>query len=152
MKINLFWQRWLFVCTLLVILFGVFLMIPGELELFEQLFNSHIKRIFWNDVPITPGIINFQRWMNGVLGATMIGWGIMMAFVVRFPFRNGEKWAWNCIFWGIGSWYILDTLLSIMYLALFNAVFNTLILLLFGLPLAFTYKSFRVRKVSQMRT
>jgi len=146
MKYIQFWHKWLLTVTILIILFGILLMVPNKPELFDRLFNDHIETIFWSDTPITTGIVHFQRWLYGVLGATMIGWGIMMAFIIAIPFRRGERWAWYSIFFGIGGWYILDTAVSVMYHADFNAFFNSLILLLFLPPLLFTYSSFHTKQ------
>lgn len=140
-----FWQKWLLAITILVILFGILLIIPNKSELFDLLFNDRIKTIFWPDISPPPGIVQFQQWIFGVLGATMVGWGIIMAFIVSVPFRNGERWAWYSFTICIGSWYFLDTTISIIYQATFNAIFNTLILLLFLPPLIATYRSFHSR-------
>ena len=137
-----FWQKWLFIITILIILFGILLMIPNDSELSNWLFNNRIEAIFWPDYTITPGIAQFQQWLYGVLGATMVGWGIMIAFIIAVPFRNRELWAWYSIALGISGWYTLDTAVSIIYRATFNAAFNTAILLLFLPPVIATYKLF----------
>ena len=142
MKHIQFWQRWLLAITILIIIFGILLIIFNESALFNWLFNDRVEAIFWPDISPTTGMIQFQRWLYGVLGAVMVGWGITMAFILAVPFRRGERWAWYSITVSIGSWYILDTAVSIYYQATFNAVFNTLILLLFLPPLLSTWKRF----------
>jgi hypothetical protein len=47
----------------------------------------------WSGTQVTPNVINFWRWIYGVLGATMAGWGAIMAFLARAPFSRKEKWA-----------------------------------------------------------
>jgi hypothetical protein len=137
-----FWQKWLLVTTILVILFGTLLILPIESEILDLMFNDRIEAIFWPDTMIAPGVTHFRQWLYGVLGATMVGWGIMMAFITAGPFHKRETWAWYSIALSIGIWYIADTIVSISYGALFNAAFNTAILLLFLPPMLGTFKSF----------
>ena len=143
MKSINFWQKWLLVVTILIILFGLLLLVPNKSILFDRLFNDRMAAIFWPETAVSPGVIQFQKWIFGVLGATMVGWGIMMAFIISVPFRKGELWAWNCIAIGIFCWYILDTVVSTYYQAIFNSILNTIILFLFLPPLMATYKHFR---------
>ena len=80
--------------------------------------------------------------LYGVLGATISGWGIFMIFIAHFPFRERQPWAWNCFAAGLTIWFIFDTTLSALHHVLFNVAFNTVLLLLVALPLAFTRKHF----------
>jgi hypothetical protein len=90
------------------------------------------------------GVDDFQGWVYGVLGSTMAGWGIFFAFIAHIPFKRMERWAWNCMMIGIMVWYFTDTTISLNYRVYFNAIFNTLILILVILPLLFTYKFFTI--------
>ncbi|VAW40610.1 hypothetical protein MNBD_CHLOROFLEXI01-4485, partial [hydrothermal vent metagenome] len=47
-----------------------------------------------------------------MLGTTVAGWGIFMAFLAQYPFKAREKWVWNCFAVGITVWYITDTAIS----------------------------------------
>ncbi len=82
----------------------------------------------------------FQAWVYGVLGATVAGWGILLAFISHFPFKAKERWVWNSIVVGIGLWYVLDTPLSAFYS--FNLLFNMALLLLIAIPMAVARKYF----------
>ena len=77
-----------------------------------------------------------------MLGATVAGWGVFMAFIAHYPFRRRERWAWWCLVTGLLVWYLPDTALSLVY-APFNAAFNSLLLVNFGLPLLFTRHDFK---------
>ncbi len=87
-------------------------------------------------------ILGFQHWIYGVWGATIAGWGVFLTFISYFPFRNKEKWAWNCLSLGLLVWFVLDTSISLFYSVYFNAAFNTALLILAGLPIFFTRKEF----------
>ncbi len=106
------------------------------------LFNNNIDPYFWNDTMLPENAIKFQAWIYGVLGTVIAGWGTLIAFWAHHPFKTREIWAWNGLASATAIWYISDTAISIIYGVMFNIFFNTIILLLLGLPLIFTKKAF----------
>lgn len=134
-----FWQKWIFIVGLMTIAFGLFMAVfSGNLGLF----NNQINSVFWSDGNIPAGVKAFQGWIYGVLGATMAGWGVFSTFIAHYPFRQKEKWSWNCVATGLLLWYVVDTIISVSYGVYFNAVFNTVLMVFFILPLIFTRKHF----------
>ncbi len=136
-----FWQKWLFVVSVFISIFGVLMAFLNGTPIFE-LFNRQIDPAFWGTNPVEANARAFQQWVYGVWGATIAGWGIFFAFIAHYPFRHKEKWAWNCLAAGLMVWFVLDTSLSIYYRVYFNAVFNTLLLILVALPLLGTRNGF----------
>jgi hypothetical protein len=141
MKSFSFWQRWLLVVGIGVSAFGIMMAKLSGTTWFE-LFNRQIDPAFWGANVVGDGAREFQKWIYGVWGATIAGWGIFLAFIAHYPFAKKEKWAWNCLVVGLLLWFILDTLISLNYKVYFNAVFNTGLLVLAGLPIVFTRKYF----------
>ena len=107
-----------------------------------DLFNRQIDPSFWEANGVDSATEQFQQWVYGVWGATITGWGIILAYIARYPFSKKERWPWNSMVSGLLVWFILDTSLSVFYKVYFNAVFNTTLLVLAGLPLVFTRKEF----------
>ncbi|MFZ5908582.1 MAG: hypothetical protein ACOYYU_01030 [Chloroflexota bacterium] len=142
MKAFDFWQKWLFTTSVIVAVFGLALAFFNHTPLFDALFNDHIDPQFWGGAALTPESLLFQRWIYGVLGATVAGWGVLLAFLARTAFRKRERWAWNGIAGSMLLWYLLDTAISLQFRVTFNAAFNTLLLVLVALPLAFTRRYF----------
>ncbi len=138
----IFWQRWLFVVCIVITFFGLLMFILSGSTLFD-LFNRQIDPAFWAKGTVIAGIRPFQHWIYGVWGATITGWGIALTFITHFPFRNKEKWAWSCWVLGLSIWFVLDTGLSFVSKVYFNVAFNTILLILAGLPLIFTRKAFK---------
>ena len=141
MKRFLFWQRWLFVFSLIVIVFGLGMALLNRTPLFT-IFDSQVNPAFWRNDPLPMGVNEFLGWAYGLLGATMAGWGVFLAFVAHFPFRNRERWAWNALLLGLLLWYLTDTSISLYFGVVFNAIFNTVIFILAALPLFFTRQEF----------
>jgi hypothetical protein len=135
-----FWYRWLLVISCVVVIFGAFMAILNQSPLFD-LFNQQIDPVFWDDTAPLNAYAQFQGWVYGVLGSTMAGWGLMLFFVVRHPFQQREKWAWNAIAVSLGFWYLLDTGISLYFGVTFNAIFNTLLVFLVLPPLITTRKA-----------
>jgi len=107
-----------------------------------DLFHHQINPAFWSVNAIDDATRKFQQWVYGVWGATIAGWGIVLTYLARYPFRNKERWAWDGLILGVLIWFVLDTSLSLFYKVYFNVVLNTVLFILGILPLAFTRKWF----------
>jgi hypothetical protein len=140
-----FWQRWLLIVAIIVTLFGVFMALFNNTPLFN-LFNDQIDPVFWGSQDPPNSSLIFHRWVYGVWGATVAGWGLTLAFLAHHPYKQRERWARSALTYGLSLWYLLDTGFSIYFGVYFNALFNTLLLLLAGLPLVFTWKEFNGAK------
>ena len=136
-----FWHRWLYIVAIIIVMFGIFMAIFNQSPWFN-LFNEQIEPIFWGEAERPVAYAQFQGWVYGVLGSTMAGWGLMLFFIIRYPFRQREKWAWNAIAVSLGFWYLLDTVISLYFGVNFNAVFNTLLLVIITPPLIATRNQF----------
>ncbi len=135
-----FWQKWLLVVGISISVFGVLMALFSGTPIFD-LFNRQIDPAFWNG-NVTNEAREFQKWMYGVWGATIAGWGVFVTFVAYYPFARRERWAWNCLVAGVLLWFVLDTVLSLNYRVIFNVGFNTVLLIAAGLPLLFTRNAF----------
>jgi len=133
-----FWQKWLLVSGIIVSIFGISMV----LNINSEKFNSLIDPAFWGNETPNIQVRNFQQWVYGVLGATMAGWGILIAFIAAIPFKKKEKWSRNCIIAGILSWYILDTFISLKANVEFNAIGNTVLAIIILMPIFFTFTKF----------
>ena len=132
-----FWQRWLLVVDIGIVVFGIMMALLSGTPLFRS-FNRQIDPAFWGANPVADEAQAFQKWIYGVWGATVAGWGVFLTFVARFPFGKKEKWAWQCLVVGLLVWFVLDTVISLNYQVYFNAAFNTALLILVAPPIAFT--------------
>lgn len=132
-----FGRKWLLATCVGLSVLGLGLLFAPA-GLIDAAFESGIDRVFWPEGAVAAEAKMFQRWVYAVLGATVFGWGICLAFVVHFGFRTRSRWAWSCVFWGIVCWYVPDSLLSAFYGVWFNVGLNTALLILVLVPLSFT--------------
>jgi hypothetical protein len=139
----MFWQRWLFVAALLVVIFGLLIALLSGTALFDTVFNHQINPAFWDSKTVDGPTQEFQRWIYGALGATVAGWGVFLAFMAHYPFKRRERWARDCIAAGLGLWFVVDTGFSLYHQVYFNAfVVNLPLLIIIALPLWFTRREF----------
>ncbi len=138
-----FWRKWFFAATLIVIVYGLGLAFFGQTAIFNYFLNNQINTAFWGTTQITGNVLRFQRFIYGVLGAVVAGWGVILAFIASYPFKKKEKWAWESLVLGVCVWFIIDTGFSAYYGAHSNALINVLLFIIAGVPLILTRNEFR---------
>lgn len=131
------WQKWLVVVSWLVTIFGVFLALANSSPIF-QIFNHQVDPIFWYGGTLPDEAVAFRTWVYGAWGGTVAGWGIFMIYLTSRPFKDKQPWSWWCMVAGLAIWFLLDSGLSWRAGVMFNVIFNAVLLLAAGLPLAFT--------------
>jgi hypothetical protein len=136
-------QRWLVVLGVIIVVFGVALAFLYSTPLFD-IFRTQIDPVFWGAGELAGGTVPFQLWIYGVLGATMAGWGVCIAFIAAVPFKRKEKWAWDCLAIAVSLWFVIDTFLSWRFGAMFNVLFNMLIFFAALAPLLLSRKYFLI--------
>ncbi len=138
-----FWQKWLFGFGLYLVVFGLIMALFGQSRLMNFVFNNQINPAFWSSTELSAAAAEFQAFIYGVLGATIVGWGVFLAFIARYPFKAREPWAWNCVAIGVVMWFVVDTFVSIRFGVGFNVMVNIVFLSLALFPLLFTRTHFR---------
>lgn len=136
-----FWQRWLLVVAWGITAFGLLMALLVETPLFEP-FHAQIDPAFWPSGVVPPQAAAYSSWVLSAWGATVAGWGLLLALLVRAPFRSKQPWVWPAIAVSLSLWFVLDTATSLRYGVAFNVGLNVLIFVLAGLPLLATRKAF----------
>jgi hypothetical protein len=86
-------------------------------------------------VPVPAGVQGYLQFANGIIGAVMAGWMMVILVLARGPFRAGERWAWQAVAWPLLGWYLIDTVFSLAHGVWGNVLLNTGTAVLFGVPL-----------------
>jgi len=136
-------HRWLQVIAAAFVLLGLVLAIFPHSSLVHFVFNQFIDLVFWTEGAPPADALEFQGWIYGLLGATISGWGVLILFVLAYPFKERRRWAWNALAASFGLWYIVDTGASAWYGVMFNVIFNTVVLVALALPLLLSRKYFK---------
>ena len=122
-----------------LILSAVLMVAPAWGEAFFYLVYFHQPT---SPVPVPVEIQGYLRFANGIIGAVMAGWMMVIVLLARGPFRAGERFAWNSIAWPLLGWYLIDTAFSIAHGVWGNVLLNTGIALMFGVPLLASRRHF----------
>lgn len=138
-KINKFWYRWLLAVTVGTALFGLaFVILPHQVQsLYAYLLygTTDARALFAENY-------QFVTFLYGVLGAVLFGWAISLEITLMTTFRKGYREGWLAFTASVVLWYVVDSALSVYWGFSMNAVFNTVFLVLFAIPLAATYRDF----------
>jgi hypothetical protein len=137
MKKQSFLIKWIFCLGIIVVLAGVVfaLIVPryftGLQGLFYRVFNpdQSISSLPAKD-------LSHINWIYGVLGAVMIGWGMMIVLFSWRLFAENAAWIWNTIMISITIWYLVDTGISLYYKVILNVIINSIIFMLALIPYA----------------
>ncbi len=84
-----FWRKWLLAVCFIMIAFGLIIALLSWTPL-SSVFNGLVDDAFWQGGE-PAGFEQYRLWIYGVLGASMAGWGVTLAYLVLNPFTNGGK-------------------------------------------------------------
>ncbi len=138
-----FWWRWLVAADIIVIVFGAAqALLP---DLIRQGFSLLVFGSASYVDTFPQDAIRYITLTHAVMGSAMIGWGVSMMYTLLTQFRTGEWTGWVSIAIAMTLWFIPDTAMSILTGFWQNAVLNVGFILLFVIPLAATYRTFRAK-------
>ena len=136
-----FWRKWLMAVIVIMGLFGGMIVIWGPIAL-PNFFGAALYSPFMGHGKAPLVLNQFDSWIFGVLGATIVGWTVTMGFIVAIPFARRERWSWWCVLISMLVWYVLDTGISLHHGNFANAAFNSVALGAALLPLVKTWRVF----------
>ncbi len=140
----IFWQKWLTYANVMTIGVGILVAFAGNSFMFE-LHNSFTKEVFLHSNEFDPNVLKLKNWLFGIIGATIVGYHVLMIMISENAFKKKEPWAYKAMWLGLLSWFCIDSGISIYYGAIHNVVLiNVVALVLIGLPLVMTRKEFKI--------
>ncbi len=131
-----FWQRWLRIASIALVIYGVF----TAFAVFPALTgptHSTIELLFWPRLEQTGALGPHAVFLLGVLGAVVMGWAVLMYFVVAEAVSSGAPWAFRALWASLITWFVVDNLASWVAGAPLNLLPNTLVAAVFVAPLVF---------------
>jgi hypothetical protein len=142
-----FWRTLLLINSGFQVMFGLVIAFATPRVL--PWYPEAVHRTLWNTPDVHPEAVRLYDWLFGVLGATMAGAALLQVFVVLYPFKNREPWAWWGLLLALLIWAIPDTALSLYFGVVPNVLFNVLPIVMGLVPLLFTYRFFHPIGVSR---
>lgn len=86
-------------------------------------------------------------WESALYGAIMIGWGTTLFLVGRVALRRGDGELARSLLLGIAVWLVIEAAFSARLGVWFNVGVDTMVLILFAIPLIVTLRSTRKASV-----
>jgi uncharacterized BrkB/YihY/UPF0761 family membrane protein len=137
-----FWQRILTFTNLIAVFVGIITAFAGN-SFFLGLHNTLTKEVFFNNSEFTNDVLNLKNWLFGIIGGTIVGFHILMIMISENAFKKKEKWAYYAMWFGLLSWFIIDSGVSFYYGAFHNLwIINIPALIMISIPLIVTRKEF----------
>jgi hypothetical protein len=138
----IFWQRWLFITSILFAAFGVVFALYGDNPLFQP-YNHQLAKTFFGTDEFPKYAGPFCAFVYGPVGGCIACCYILLAYIAWYPFRQKERWAWWATVFAFSAWAILDSTAAIRYGLYFHVyIINVFSILVKALPLAFTWRYF----------
>lgn len=133
---SVFWQKWLVLWSVIIMMFGLVLAGAGFAA------TDAMTRLIWQlfGAP-TLAMDSNHRFAIGLMGAVTMGWGATLFVTFRALFwldRDAAAPQWRLLTLVVLGWYGIDSVLSIATGIPMNAVSNTLLLVLYLIPILAT--------------
>ena len=137
-----FWQKWLTYANVITIIVGLLVAFAGNSIVFK-IHNDYTKDIFFNTDEFPSAVLDLKNWLFGIIGGTIVGFHTLMVMISENSFKNKEPWSYRAMWFGLLSWFCIDSGISMYYGAIHNVIIiNLVALVLVGLPLIMTRKEF----------
>lgn len=137
-----FWQRCLTLTNVFALLVGVLTAFAGNSFVFN-IHNEQTKIVFFNGSDFSNQELLLKNWLFGIIGGTIVGFHILMILISENAFKKKERWAYNSMWLGLLSWFIIDSSISVYYGAFHNLwIINIPALIMISIPLLVTRKVF----------
>jgi hypothetical protein len=82
---------------------------------------------------VQPNALN--PWKDGLYGATFIGFSVLLLFVGRHAFTQGDKSLMKILLYGIGAWLLVEAIFSLYYGVYLNVAVDVVLMTCLGWPL-----------------
>lgn len=137
-----FWQKCLTWANIMTVMVGLIAAFAGN-SIFFEAHNTFTNEVFFEGNEMKEELLNYKNWLFGIIGATIVGYHILMIMISENAFKNKEPWAYRALWFGLLSWFAIDSGISIYYGAIHNVIMiNLVALVLIALPLIMTRKEF----------
>jgi len=137
-----FWQKWLIYANIMTIGVGLIVAFWGN-GIFLEIHNHYSRALIFSGQPFTLEAMHLKNWLFGIIGGTIVGFHVLMLFIIIHPFKNRERWSYYSLWAGLLSWFVIDSSVSWFYGAIHNIILiNLVALVLIGVPLVMTRKYF----------
>ena len=122
---------------------GLLTAFAGNSIVFEA-HNAGTQAVFLDNAAWSAEVLALKNWLIGIIGGSIVGFHVLMLFIIKNSFAKKEVWAYWALWAGLLSWFVIDSSISLYYQAYHNLyLINLVALFLIGWPLLMTYSVFK---------
>lgn len=122
---------------------GLLTAFAGNSIIFEA-HNAGTRAVFLEGAAWPPEVLALKNWLFGIIGGSIVGFHVLMLFIIKNSFSKKEPWAYWALWAGLLSWFVIDSGITLYYQAYHNLyIINLVALFLIGLPLLMTHSHFK---------
>ena len=143
-----FWLGWMKITVVAVIILGIMTIFFADSQLMI-IFNAPFKRIFIDKIGYSTELVHMIRFLENSMGIMLIAWSVIMYFLIQFPLKKGEIWAWNALFLSVLTWYLPSVGISLYYKINSMILFDTIVFLQAMAPLLILRNSILKGKIKE---
>ena len=135
------WDWWLGVACLLALVLGLILVVATDpmVSVYDALHSGS------GPAPVESAVRDHLVFVHQVLGAALVGWAVLLAFIAAHPLRRRERWAWWAVTVSVGTWYGPALVCSLVAGFGASAMLNTGLAACFAVPLAAMWRELAPR-------
>lgn len=111
---------WISLAGIMGLLFGIFYAFFG-------LEGLPVYKVFVPDAV-------YSQWSNGLYGSVFIGFSVLLFFVGRLAFKDGDKSFMRALLYGIMSWLVVEAFFSFYYGIYINVLVDIALAIVLGFP------------------
>jgi hypothetical protein len=128
-------EKWLKIAAIIVIAFGPVISLAAH-PATAGLNGLFVDLAFWPFDSSPAMDAQATRLMSAIGGGLTMGWGVMLYLVASRLYAKEPELARSIILSSIVTWFVVDSVGSVLAGAAFNVVINLVFLLMFVVPLS----------------
>ena len=138
----IFWQRWLFISSIIFAIAGLAFAVFGALGILSP-YDTLLAGVFWHTKIFPATAEPFRAFIYGPLGGTITCCYVLLASIAYYPFREKKRWARNAVIVAFTIWVIIDSLVCV-YFGVYPQIYiiNLFSITVKALPIISTWKDF----------
>lgn len=142
-QVAMTWWVWLLVLCGALVVFSLLLAFAPYA--FKHLVIKEFYNVFFDHDAfshLSKPALTFLNWIFGATGSGVLGWAMVLVWLVFGPFRQGKRWAWQMIALSVTVKAVVNLFVALWVGYAFDAIGQIGLLIAFWIPLAASYRQF----------
>jgi hypothetical protein len=135
-----FWLTWMKVVVWTILGIGlVCIFFPHSNIL--VIFTGPLRKAFLQDIPMSVSLTGLLGYFMSSIGVFVVAWSIVMLYLIHYPLKRLELWAWKALFYSVSFWFVVSSVIYLYYQIVSILLFNVVVMLQAIAPLLLLRKA-----------